>query len=93
MNAISDKDPYVEGSQNKHWWRQVEAGMCSAMQHTISIRTLKHRANLLDARGVQQTSIGFVNRAHGARLHATASKRLNAHTTKPTRQIMWLICG
>jgi len=29
------------------------------MQHPISIRTLKHRAKLLDARGVQQTSIGF----------------------------------
>jgi phenylalanyl-tRNA synthetase alpha subunit len=33
--------------------------MCSVMQHTISIRTPKHRAKLLDARGVQQTSIGF----------------------------------
>jgi len=42
----------------KHWWRQVEAGMCSAMQHTISIRTLKHRAKLLDPRGVHWTSIG-----------------------------------
>jgi len=59
MNAISDRDPYVEGSRNEHWWRQVEAGMCSAMQNTISIRNLKHRAKLLDARGVQQTSIGF----------------------------------
>ena len=59
MNAISDRDPYVEGSRNKHWWRQVEAGMCSAMQHKITIRTLKHRAKLLDARGVQRTSIGF----------------------------------
>jgi len=29
------------------------------MQHTISIRTLKHRAKLLDARGVYQTSIAF----------------------------------
>ena len=59
MNAISDRDPYVEGSRNKHWWRQVEAGMCSAMQHKITIRTLKHRAKLLDARGVQRTSIEF----------------------------------
>ena len=59
MNAISDRAPYVEGSRNKHWWRQVEAGMCSAMQHTITIRTLKHRAKLLDARGVQRTSVGF----------------------------------
>jgi len=33
--------------------------MCSVMQHTISIRTPKHRAKLLDARGVQRTSIGF----------------------------------
>jgi len=32
--------------------------MCSAMQHTISIRTRKHRAKVLDARGVQRTSIG-----------------------------------
>ena len=59
INAISERDPYVEGSRKKHWWRQVEAGMCSARQHTISIRTLKHRAKLLDARGVQLTSIGF----------------------------------
>ena len=33
--------------------------MCSVMQHTISISTLKHQAKLLDVRGVQQTSIGF----------------------------------
>jgi len=59
MNAICDRDPFVEGSRNKHWWRQVEAGMCSAMQQKITIRTLKHRAKMLDARGVQRTSIGF----------------------------------
>jgi len=59
MNAIYDRDPYVEGSRNKHLWHQVEAGMCSAMQHTITIRKLKHRAKLLNARGVQRTSIGF----------------------------------
>jgi len=59
MNAISDRDPYVEGSQNKHWWHQVEAGMCSAMQHTISTKTLKHWAKLLDTRGVHWTLIGF----------------------------------
>ena len=29
MKAISDRDPYVEGSRNKHWWRQVAAGMSS----------------------------------------------------------------
>jgi len=82
-NAISDRDPYVEGSRNKHWWRQVEAGMCSAMQHTISIRTLKHRAELLDARGVQQTSIGFFESSARGEAATTASKRLNARTMKP----------
>jgi len=57
MTAMSDRDPYVEGSRSKHWWRQVAAGMCSAMQHDC--RTAKRWARLLDARGVKRTSIGF----------------------------------
>jgi len=59
LSYICDRDPFVEGSRNKHWWLQVEAGMCSAMQQKITIMTLKHRAKMLDARGVQRTSIGF----------------------------------
>ena len=35
MKAISDRDPYVEGSRNKNWWRQVAAGMSSAMKHEL----------------------------------------------------------
>jgi len=59
MKAISERDPYVEGSRNKHWWRQVAASMSSAMKHEITIRTLKRRVKMLDGRGVQRTSIGF----------------------------------
>ena len=59
MKAISERDPYVEGSRNKHWWRQVTAHMSSAMKHEITIRTLKRRAKMLDGRGVHRTSIGF----------------------------------
>jgi len=59
MKAISERDLYVEGSRNKHWWRQVATSMSSAMKHEITIRTLKRCAKMLDGRGVQRTLIGF----------------------------------
>ena len=36
MKAISERDPYVQGSRNKHWWRQIAANMSSAMKHPIT---------------------------------------------------------
>ena len=59
MKAISERDPYVEGSCNKHWCRKVATHMSSAMKHEITIRTLKRRAKMLDGRGAHRTSIGF----------------------------------
>jgi len=80
MNAISDRDPFVEGSRNKHWWRQVEADMCSVMQHKITIRTLKHLAKILDARGVQRTSIGvFESSARGEAAYDGVKAAQRAH--------------
>ena len=59
MKDITERDLYVEGSRNKHWWRQIAANMSSAMKHPITISTLKRHAKLLDGRGTQRTSIGF----------------------------------
>ena len=56
--------------------------MCSAMQHTISIRTLKHRAKLLDAKGVQRTSIGvFESSAQGQTAYDGVKATERAHHT------------
>ena len=48
MKDITERDLYVEGSRNKHWWRQIAANMSSAMKHPITISTLKRHAKLLD---------------------------------------------
>jgi len=88
MNDISDRDPYVEGSRNKHWWHQVEAGVCSAMQHTISIRTLKHRAKLLDVRGVQQMLMGFFeSSARGEAAYDSVKAAERAHDDSEAKAV------
>ena len=62
INAIFDEEPYVEGSCNKEWWRQDAAGMCSVMQHEVTIRRVKQHAKVIDVRGVRRHKIGLNTR-------------------------------